>query len=330
MLKRDAREWGERASRLVTGGAGDSALADYYYKVETDFPRGLVLAQNAVRALPNDAAGINVLAHLLGGMGRMREALAARQRAVELDPLNGLFWQNLIFTAVGARDWDVAREALRRYRALGLGKVDAVDLRNQSYRIEGSVPSDLTGMNPNEQALWRWRARKFDECLASNDAALMSDESSLLLQVDLLARKALVLQRLGRIKESQEAAQLALKAKEKLPAMAEALDFVKATAIPLALLGRGDEAVSLMVRYIETTKVEGALSLNTGREVALAELYALIGRQREAVTLIGQLLRKPWGLSVSELKANPIWDSLRENAAFQALLANPENDKPFP
>jgi len=35
-------------------------------------------------------------------------------------------------------------------------------------------------------------------------------------------------------------------------------------------------------------------------------------------------------LSVSELKSDPIWDSLRENAAFQALLADPENDQPFP
>jgi TolB-like protein len=328
--KRAAKEWAERASRLVSGGAGDVALADYYYRVEIDLPRALVLAQNAVRALPNDATSINVLAHVLSGLGRMREGLAARHRAVELDPLNALFWENLLSTAQGAREWTVAREALRRYRALPPDRLNAARLHDCSYRIEGVVPADLSGMDAGTQAFWLWRARNFEECLGVLNGALTGRQYSSG-DVWMMMQRALVLRRLGRTAESRESAQQALEAGKKLPDLVEVemLDAVRGSATLLALTGRGDEAVGNLRRYLEARKHEGSVVLGYC-EVALAELWTLLGRNEEAVTLIAQLLRKPWGLSVSDLKANPTWDSLRGSAAFNGLLADPENDKPFP
>ena len=45
----------------------------------------------------------------------------------------------------------------------------------------------------------------------------------------------------------------------------------------------------------------------------------------EAVDLIAQLLDEPSALTVHLLRLDPIWDPIRDNPRFQALLAKYEN-----
>jgi len=53
---------------------------------------------------------------------------------------------------------------------------------------------------------------------------------------------------------------------------------------------------------------------------ALAEIYAWVGEHDEAVRLLDHLLVVPGGLTVPTLKLDPVWDPLRKDPRFQALI----------
>jgi tetratricopeptide (TPR) repeat protein len=53
---------------------------------------------------------------------------------------------------------------------------------------------------------------------------------------------------------------------------------------------------------------------------ALAEIYAAVGEHDEAFRLIDHLLTVRNGLTVPLLKLDPVWDPLREDPRFQAMI----------
>ncbi len=53
---------------------------------------------------------------------------------------------------------------------------------------------------------------------------------------------------------------------------------------------------------------------------ALAEIYAWVGEHDEAFRLLDHLLSVPNGLTVPTLKLDPVWDPLRKDPRFQALI----------
>jgi len=53
---------------------------------------------------------------------------------------------------------------------------------------------------------------------------------------------------------------------------------------------------------------------------ALAQIYALTGEFDEAFRLLDHLLDVPNGLTVTILKLEPMWDPLRKDPRFEALI----------
>jgi hypothetical protein len=53
---------------------------------------------------------------------------------------------------------------------------------------------------------------------------------------------------------------------------------------------------------------------------ALAQIYACTGEYDQAVRLLDHLLETPNGLCVPVLKLDPVWDPLRKDPRFQALI----------
>ena len=54
--------------------------------------------------------------------------------------------------------------------------------------------------------------------------------------------------------------------------------------------------------------------------IELAKIYARVGEDEMALDLIEELLSIPSFLSVGLLRLDPVWDPLRDNPRFQALL----------
>ena len=58
--------------------------------------------------------------------------------------------------------------------------------------------------------------------------------------------------------------------------------------------------------------------------LGLAQIYAWTGENDAALELLERSLITPAGVTASSLKLNPIWDPLRSDARFQALVDIPQ------
>ena len=77
---------------------------------------------------------------------------------------------------------------------------------------------------------------------------------------------------------------------------------------------------------VELLPLEKDAVLGSGNLAALAEIQAQTGAATDAVQNLRKLLSIPAGetISIARLKLDPVWDPIRNNAAFQELLAGKE------
>ena len=55
---------------------------------------------------------------------------------------------------------------------------------------------------------------------------------------------------------------------------------------------------------------------------AAAAVYGIVGDTDRAIELLDGLLSRPSGTTVGTLKLNPVWDPIRNDPRFQALMQN--------
>jgi serine/threonine-protein kinase len=107
-------------------------------------------------------------------------------------------------------------------------------------------------------------------------------------------------------------------------------DWDRHLAVGLAAAGLGlkDEAIA------ETRRATELLPLSRDAFAApeylgyLAQVHVMFGENDEAIALLQQIMSISAGLSMSSalLKLDPVWDPLRKDARFQALLERGESD----
>jgi serine/threonine-protein kinase len=60
--------------------------------------------------------------------------------------------------------------------------------------------------------------------------------------------------------------------------------------------------------------------------VALAQIYAWTGESDQALQLLDRSLSTPMGITVPFLKLDPMWEPLRNDPRFQALIERHEGE----
>jgi serine/threonine-protein kinase len=88
----------------------------------------------------------------------------------------------------------------------------------------------------------------------------------------------------------------------------------------LAALGRKQEAIAEGKRAVELLPESQDAFDGPGCTSALAQIYAWTGETDEAFRLLDHLLSVPNGVPVPMLKLDPVWDPLRKDPRFQALI----------
>jgi tetratricopeptide (TPR) repeat protein len=88
----------------------------------------------------------------------------------------------------------------------------------------------------------------------------------------------------------------------------------------LAALGQKQEAIAEGKRAVGLLPESQDAMDGPKIAASLAQIYAFTGEFDEAFRLIDHLLRVPNGLTVPTLKLDPVWDPLRKDPRFQALI----------
>jgi tetratricopeptide (TPR) repeat protein len=88
----------------------------------------------------------------------------------------------------------------------------------------------------------------------------------------------------------------------------------------LAALGQKAEAIKEGKKAVELLPESQDAFDGPRRTAALAQIHAWTGESNEAFRLLDHLLSVPNGLVVPLLKLDPVWDPLRKDPRFQALI----------
>ncbi len=91
-------------------------------------------------------------------------------------------------------------------------------------------------------------------------------------------------------------------------------------AFILTGLDRKEEAIAEGKRAVELTPESKDAFDGPQLAVALAQIYALTGQNDQALQMLEHLLNTPNGITVPILKLDPLWDPVRKDPRFQALI----------
>jgi predicted Zn-dependent protease len=93
-----------------------------------------------------------------------------------------------------------------------------------------------------------------------------------------------------------------------------------ALGIVFAGLGRAADALREGETGLRLMPPEREAWRGTWRVYELAQIYAALGRDGDAVELLESLLARPSGFTVARLRLDPAWDPLRTHPRFVALV----------
>jgi TolB-like protein/Flp pilus assembly protein TadD len=332
-----ARRNAEEALRLQPNlPEGHLALGFSYYYGDRNYERALNEFEIAKRDLPNEAEAYMAIGAIQRRQGKWVESTANFEKAAALDPKNATILDNLALNYIALRNFEAADKTLDRaiaaapqaFGPIGLKAYLAILWKGDLTVAEKQLSSTAVESDPNGMVTWaRWWLlmfqRKLPEALAVVEkfpGEVLINETTAPAPKALL--KGIVYWLQGDIATSQTEFEQARIISEK--SLREAPEDPKRRAqhgLILAALGRKQEAIAQGKRAVELLPESQDAMDGPKIAASLAEIYALTGEADEALRLIDHLLQVPNGLTVPTLKLDPVWDPLRKDPRFQALIA---------
>ena len=335
-LAAQMKRWAELAAEMDPNGVGANAMVFYLSDVEMDFTRALEYSDKALRALPNDTATPVYRGYALLNLGRVSETRDLFHAGTTLDPLKLFLVWNEVDVLTSLRRNVEARAAIEQVEAAARGQEGGgpnfIYARTWAhFRLAGQLPDSVEGMEGESRARWLWRARRFAEAekiLAAEKAAGGAND------VDRFTWQALrhdVLVRLGRVAEAADVGQQLAELARRLQTTPELGPSKKAHWQAQALIRTGNpaEAIAAARQCVAAASPTRHVLERWQREFELAKILAVAGRPAECVEVLAKLLRVPCGLTVPMLRVDPMWDNVRDDVAFKALLIDPKNSAPL-
>ena len=314
------------------------ALGFSHYYGDDNYDAALEEFEIAQRGLPNESDAYLAIGAIQRRQGKWAESTANLQKSASLNPKDAWPLQNLVHNYQMLRNFDAANKTIDRVLALDPTALSAWEIKSklaiaekgdfsvaeQGFEILKSVPMS------SEQKLYAAAARadvfllerKYREGLQQGeslpDDRLTSLPGALCNKYYLIgfARKAL--------QDGAGARTAFLKAKnaaeEQLVKSPDAADAHIQLAKILACLGEKDAALAEAQRATElrpeSKDAFGGPEITEGT----AQVHAFLGDSVRAIEILDGLLNRPSSVTVESLKVNPIWDPLRNDPQFQALL----------
>jgi TolB-like protein/Tfp pilus assembly protein PilF len=317
---------------------GHLALGFSIYYVDKDFDRALGELALAQKGLPNEAEVYLVIGAIKRRQGKWEESNANLEKAVSLSPNEIWPMQNLSLNYQMERRFDDANKLLDRGLKLAPESFSLWSIKAQleisekgTFEIVERGVQKLTskpmdeGMRSHfelELARTRLLQRRFPEALklaeALKDEVFAKDVEALMGKYGAIGiAKTLLGDKAGAREPLLKAKDLAEKWVAEAPNEAKRHDRL---AEAHAWLGEKDAAIAEAKRATEllpesVDAFEGPVCTQT-----LAEIYMVVGEHDQAISIIEGMLDRPTQVTVAVLKINPLWDPVRQDPRFIAML----------
>jgi serine/threonine-protein kinase len=335
-----ARSLAERALQLQPDlPEAHLARGFSYYYGDNDYDSALKEFEIAQRGLPNDSEVYLSIGAIQRRQGKWAESTANLEKAVSLNPKDIWSLQNLSFNYQMLRDYDKANQAIDRALALNPTALEPLEVKfklaiaekgdlsvaEKAFEAVKSVP--MTNTQKLKTAGLRVEMflleRKYKEGLQAAES--LPDGQLAATFHSALAGKHYAIGFARRSLQDEAGARAAfLKAQsaieEDLKKTPDAADMHIQLAKVLAFLGEKDRALAEAQRATElqpeSKDAFGGPEITEG----VAQVYAILGENDRAIEILDGLLSRPSSVTVQTLKLSPIWDPLRNDPGFQALL----------
>ncbi len=312
------------------------AMGFSLYYGDNDFDAALKEFEIAQRGLPNEAEGYLALGAIQRRLGKWSESTASLKKAAGLNPKDSWVLQNLALNYEMLRDFDAANKTIDRGLQLNPTGVGLWEIKSKLAIAEKGDLSvsekafQTVKSMPIGEKLWIAGARadvfllerKYKEGL--REAESLPDDLFTSIPAKLCAKYYLIGFARKALHDEAGARAALLKAKDLVEAQLrqspDSPDMRIQLAKVLAYLGQKDAALGEAQRAAEllpeSKDAFGGPEITAG----VAEVYCIVGESSRAIELLDGLLSRPSSVTAPGLKLNPIWDPLRTDPRFQALI----------
>jgi serine/threonine-protein kinase len=314
---------------------GHLALGFSYYYGDRDYERALAEFEIARRGLPNDAQAYFAIGAIQRRQGKWAESTVNLEKAASLDPRNTEILTNLVFSYIALRNFEAADRTIDRVIAADPKSFQGAALKgfvaikwkgDLSFTAKqfSSIPlqTDPDGLMTWAQIWLLTLQRNFPQALA---AAEKFPGETMFASTTAPIPKAFVkgmihLLQDDKVSAQPELEQARLVSEKSLREVPDDPARHVQHGLILATLGQKQEAITEGKRAVELLpESQDALDGPRATE-GLAQIYAWTGESDEAFRLLDHLLVVPSGLTIPMLKIDPVWDPLRKDPRFQALV----------
>ena len=318
-------------------GEAHLALAEHLYRGYRDHEHALAELTLARRALPNDPLVFELTGFITRRQGQWEESTTDFKRALELDPRNLFFLQQLSFTYELQRRYRDLAAVLDRalklvpsdpdtrvVRAL-IDLAERADPRPAHATIEAVVAEDPAAARTIAER-WLYIAMcERDNFGVSRALALVPPEGTSVGNIwlprayfEAVAARARGDATVARAAFTTARAEVERTAREQ-PDYAQGL-----TVLGLidAGLGRKDDAIREGRRAVELVPVSKDAIDGTDFILNLAVIYAWTGEKDLALKQLAEAAQLPGSLNYGWLRLHPDWDPLRGDPRFEKIVAS--------
>ena len=334
-----SRSLADRALKLQPDlPEGHLALGFSIYYVERDYRRALAELALAQKGLPNDAEVYLAIGAIQRRQGKWEESNANLVKAANLSPNDTWPLQNLVLNYQMQRDFDAANAALDRALKLApesfnlwslkaqmeISQKGTCEIAERGIQILSARPANDEQKSNLASAIAQTRLtqRRYAEALQA--AETLKDDAHMTNLEGWIGKYMIIGISKKHLGNEAGARDAFLKAKEfavqnlkAAPDEAKRHSRVAETVIWLgekeAALAEAKRATELLPESLDA--FDGPICTQT-----LAEIYAMVGDYNNALALADGLLSRPTQLTVAQLKISEIWDPLRQDPRFIAML----------
>jgi TolB-like protein/Tfp pilus assembly protein PilF len=330
--KEKARAAAEEALRLQPNlPEAHLAMGFYYYYCERNYQAALNEFAIAKQSLPNSADVYLAIGAIERRQGKWKESTANLERAASLSPKDAWVLQNLGSNYYATRNFEAADKVYDRAIEAAPGSFAAraekaklaVDWKGDLSLMEKALTQVPAGADPDGLVTFARMQllllqRKFNDALAVLKQS-PQDPSHYDKPRELFE---------GAIYTFLNDKEKALSAFERARPIAEKAlregpdDASRHVTLGLILAGLGKKEAAIVEGKRAMDLLPESQDALDGPKmtVALAQIYAWTGESDQALQLLDRSLNTPNGITVAFLRLDPIWEPLRSDPRFQALI----------